>query len=203
MRERLAILLMLAPVLLVILGLFAGSIVFAAGQSLGYLPVIGLHDLTFKYYANIFASPEFGAATLMSLHIAFTSTVLSTVIAVACALALRETRRGRKVVNFLFQVTLSIPHLAVAFAIMLLVTQSGLFARLAYAAGLIGEPADFPPLVFDRYAIGVILVYVWKEVPFIGIIVLAILQGVAASSRRAPPRSARAAGSASGTSCCR
>lgn len=178
MRERLAIFLMLAPVLAVILGLFVGSIFFALGQSLGYLPIIGLNDLTFKYYANIFASKEFLAATAMSFHIAFTSTTLSTIIAIVCALALRESQWGKKTVNFLFQVTLSIPHIAVAFAILLLTTQSGLIARLAYAAGLISEPAQFPPLVFDRYATGVILVYLWKEVPFIGIIVLAILQGV-------------------------
>lgn len=177
-RERLAIFLMLAPVLIVILGLFVGSMFFALGQSLGYLPIIGLHDLTLKHYANILASEEFFAATLMSFHIAFTSTTLSTVIAIVCALALRETKTGKKAISFLFQVSLSIPHLAVAFAILLLTTQSGLLARLAYAAGLIGEPSDFPALVFDRYAIGVILVYLWKEIPFIGIIVLATLQGV-------------------------
>jgi putative spermidine/putrescine transport system permease protein len=169
---------MLAPVLTIILVLFVGSIFFAIGQSLGYLPIVGLDAFTLKYYVNALTSREFASATAMSLHIAFTSTTLATIIAIVCALALRETRWGRKSIGFMFQVTLSIPHIAVALAIMLLVTQSGLLARLAYAAGLISEPAQFPPLVFDRYGIGVILVYVWKEVPFIGIIVLAILQGV-------------------------
>jgi putative spermidine/putrescine transport system permease protein len=32
--------------------------------------------------------------------------------------------------------------------------------------------------VFDPYAIGIILQYVWKEVPFIGLIVLATMQGI-------------------------
>ena len=169
---------MLAPMMLVILGLFMGSIFFALGQSFGYLPMIGLHDFTLKYYVNALTSKEFLAATAMSLHLAFTSTTLATIIAIACALALRETQWGRKSIEFLFQVTLSIPHIAIAFAIMLLLTQSGLIARIAYAAGLITEPAQFPALVFDPYGIGVIVVYVLKEVPFIGIIVLAILRGV-------------------------
>lgn len=169
---------MLAPVLVVILGLFVGSIFFALGQSLGYMPIIGLNELTIKHYVNIFKSEEFFAATLMSFHIAFTSTTLSTIIAIVCALAIRDTRWGKKTITFLFQVSLSIPHIAVAFAILLLTTQSGLLARLAYAAGMITEPAEFPALVFDRYAIGVILVYLWKEIPFIGIVVLANLQGV-------------------------
>lgn len=178
MRERIAIFLMLAPVLAIILGLFVGSIIFALGQSLGYLPIIGLDQPTLKYYINILHNEEFYAATLMSFYIAFTSTTLSTIIAIVCALALRETQWGRKAITFLFQISLAIPHIAIAFAIMLLTTQSGLLARLAFAAGMITEPAQFPALVFDRYAVGIILVYLWKEIPFIGIIVLAILQSV-------------------------
>lgn len=178
MPEGLRVALMLAPVLVVLLGLFVGSIFFALGQSFGYLPMIGLDTFTLKYYVNAVTSKEFAAATLMSFHIAFTSTTLSTIIAIVCALALRATQWGRRSIEFLFQVTLSIPHVAIAFAILLLLTQSGLIARVAHAMGLIQEPAQFPPLVFDKYAIGVILVYIWKEVPFIGIIVLAILRGV-------------------------
>jgi putative spermidine/putrescine transport system permease protein len=44
--------------------------------------------------------------------------------------------------------------------------------------GLITRPSDFPALVFDPYAIGIILQYVWKEVPFIGVIVLANMQSI-------------------------
>ncbi len=64
--------------------------------------------------------------------------------------------------------------------IALIVSQSGLGARLAAALGLIGEPADFPALLYDRYSIGVILTYVWKETPFVALVVLAGLRGVAA-----------------------
>ena len=39
-------------------------------------------------------------------------------------------------------------------------------------------PNDFPVLVFDRWQISTILVYVWKEVPFIGLVVLAVLKGI-------------------------
>jgi putative spermidine/putrescine transport system permease protein len=80
------------------------------------------------------------------------------------------------VVSFLFQLGLTVPHLVGAIGILYLFSQSGSFARLGYAWGLIAKPADFPALVFDPYAIGIILQYVWKEVPFIGVIVLASLQ---------------------------
>jgi putative spermidine/putrescine transport system permease protein len=169
---------MLAPALLIILGLFAGSLFFALSQSLGYMPIIGKYDLTLVHYVNIFRNREFLASTLMTFHIAFTSTVISAVIAVVAALALREAFRGRRMVTFLFQLSLPIPHVVTALAIMLLTTQSGLIARIAYLVGAIADTGDFPALVFDRLGIGIILVYVWKEVPFIGLVVLAILYGI-------------------------
>ena len=175
--ERFKLLLMLGPVLIIILFLFIGSIFFAAGQSLGYLPVIGLYDLNWDSYALILKNDEFWYGTLVSFHIAFTSTLISTILAIVCALVLRETFWGRNAIAFLFQLSLSIPHMIVALAILLLTTQGGFLARLAYATGLITEASQFPELVFDRYSIGIIIVYVLKEVPFMGIIVLAILQG--------------------------
>jgi putative spermidine/putrescine transport system permease protein len=61
---------------------------------------------------------------------------------------------------------------------VLLFTQSGLFARLAYSVGWLERPNEFPVMVFDRWQIATILVYLWKEIPFIGLVILAILQGV-------------------------
>jgi putative spermidine/putrescine transport system permease protein len=176
--ERLTIPLMLAPMLLLILVLFVGSMVFAFSQSLGYMPIIDKYDLTLIHYANVFTSGEFLASAGMSLHIAFTSTLLSTILAIVSALALRELFWGKRFITFLFQLSIPIPHMIAALAILLLTTQSGLVARLAYHAGLITEPAQFPALVFDHFGIGIILVYLVKETPFIGLIVLAILQGL-------------------------
>ncbi len=51
---------------------------------------------------------------------------------------------------------------------------------MAALLGLIGEPKEFPALLYDRYSAGIIITYVWKEVPFIALVVLASLRGVAA-----------------------
>lgn len=176
--ERVKIPLMLAPMLLLILILFVGSMVFALSQSLGYMPIIDKYDLTLAHYAHVIRNPEFLASAAMSFHIAFTSTLLSTILAVVSALALRERFWGKRFIAFLFQVSIPIPHLIAALAILLLTTQSGLLARIVYHVGLITEPDQFPALVFDRFGIGIILVYLLKEIPFIGLIVLAILQGI-------------------------
>ena len=99
-------------------------------------------------------------------------------LAVAAALLLRRTFFGRATVNFLFQLNLTVPHLVGAVGILYLFSQSGTFARLAAEWNLIQRPGEFPALVFDPYAIGIILQYVWKEIPFIGVIVLANMQAL-------------------------
>jgi putative spermidine/putrescine transport system permease protein len=101
--------------------------------------------------------------------------VLSVVIATLCALALRRDFAGRRWVTFIFQLNIPVPHLVGAIAVMFLFAQSGLLARVAYWMGTITEPADFPALIFDPYSVGIILEYLWKSVPFTGIVLLAVL----------------------------
>jgi putative spermidine/putrescine transport system permease protein len=176
--ERWGVWLMLAPALLVILVLFSGGLVMGAAQSLGYMPVIGMNDLTLDYYRAVLTDPVFLISLWVTFRIAFVSTLLATIFAVLTALALRETFRGSRITTFFYQVPIPIPHLVVAFGIVALVSQSGIGARMAAALGLISEPSQFPVLVFDRPSVGIQLVYLWKEIPFIGLVVLAVLKSV-------------------------
>ena len=66
---------------------------------------------------------------------------------------------GKSLINFLFQINLTVPHLIGAIGILYLFSQSGSFARLAFQWGIITRPSEFPELVFDPYAIGIILQY--------------------------------------------
>lgn len=110
-RRAIRLCLMLGPTVLLILALFVGSIFFAVSQSLGYMPIIGKYGLTLKHYLTVFRDEEFWAAAAMSFHVAFTSTCLSTVLAILCALALRETTWGKRTITFLLQVSIPVPHI--------------------------------------------------------------------------------------------
>lgn len=169
---------LLAPALLVIGGLFGAGLFTGLVRSFNYMPVIGLIRPDLEAYRAVLTDPAFGRSLALSLYISVMSTLISTVIAVPAALLLRRSFAGRGVVSFLFQLNLTVPHLVGALGILYLFSQSGSFARLGFAAGLIARPADFPALVFDPYAIGIILQYVWKEVPFISLIVLANIQSI-------------------------
>ena len=178
MSDRLKIAIMLAPALLVIGVLFFGGLLAGLLQSFNYMPVIGLTEPDLNAYAAVFSSRGFYQSVALSVYISLASTVISACIAIAAAVLLRRTFAGRGVISFLFQLNLTVPHIVGAIGILYLFSQSGSFARLAFHAHLIVKPADFPAMVFDPYAIGIILQYVWKEVPFIGMIVLASMQAI-------------------------
>jgi len=169
---------MLAPALIVIGVIFAGGLVLGLSQSLGYMPVIGAERFSLEAYLYLLTRPGFLRSLGLTLFVALTATVLTVALAVLTALTLRKRFRGKKLVALVYQFPLTIPHLVIAVGFLLLISQSGLLARVAYALGWIAESSQFPILVFDDLGVGIILVYLWKGVPFIGLIALAVLQSL-------------------------
>jgi putative spermidine/putrescine transport system permease protein len=170
---------MVAPAALTILVVFGGGLVAGVIQSLGYLPMLGMTEITLRHYVDTLTDPRFYAALGLTFAIAAASTLLAALVAVLAAMVLRKSFWGSRVVTFLYQLPLPVPHLVAAAGLVMLLGQSGLVARTLHSAGLIDQPGDFPPIFFDRSSIGIVLVYVWKEAPFIGLVLLALLKGVA------------------------
>lgn len=175
---KLKLFLMLTPALTVIVLLFGGGLLLALLQSVGYAPAIGRTDFSLEAYRRVFSDLAFGRSLLLTLWIGGVSTAVSTLLALIAALTLRRAFLGKRLATFIFQSNLPIPHLVGAIGILFLFSQSGFLARLGHLAGLIQVPADFPALVFDPYALGIILEYVWKSSVFIGIILLVALQAI-------------------------
>lgn len=182
--ERFRIPLMLAPTLFVIIALFMGGLGYGLLQSLGWQPIIDNYDINLDAYWNVMFSEryanEFWQGLALTLWVSIGSTFFSAVIAILSALLLRETFFGKKLASFLFQLNLPIPHIVIGIGMLFLFSQSGLVSRMGAAADLIERTRDFPILVKDHLGIGIIMAYVWKEVPFIGVIVLAVLQSLGA-----------------------
>lgn len=179
-NDRVMVWAMLAPAMSIILLLFGGAVILAFIQSLNYFPLIGLDDPNLGAYRELVNDTEFWRSLMLTFYIAITSTALSIILGIAAALALRRVFGKTKVLAFFFQLNLPIPHVVGAVAILFLLGQSGLVSRVTAASGLIEQANDFPSLIFDPLAVGIILEYVWKELPFIGTIALAILQSVGA-----------------------
>ena len=179
--ERWRIPLMLAPTMTVIFVLFIG-LTYGALVSLGWQPIIGRTEISLTAYHSILFSDRYASVfwqgLLLTIWVSFASTLLSAVLALATALLLRRTFIGKRIAVFLYQLNLPVPHVVAAIGILFLFSQSGLLSRTGAQLGLLNGPSDFPVVVKDRLGIGIILSFVWKEVPFVGVIVLAVLQSL-------------------------
>jgi putative spermidine/putrescine transport system permease protein len=180
--QRWRIPLMLAPTLFVIIVLFGGGLGYGILQSLGWQPLIGETTLSLDAYINLLTSPQyaepFWTGLLLTLWVSIISTVLSAVLAVGAALLLRRTFVGKRLATFLFQLNLLVPHVVIAIGMLFLLSQSGLVSRFGAQIGLVSTPSEFPILVRDSAGIGIILAYLWKQVPYMGVVVLATLQAL-------------------------
>ncbi|MCP4166955.1 MAG: sugar ABC transporter permease [Chloroflexi bacterium] len=178
LKERMQVPLLLLPAMSVVFVLFMGGLIMGFMQSLGYMPIIGKTDITFDAYINIFTDEDFLRSLLLTAWIGFAATIFSTILAVIFALVLRQNLRGKRITTFIFQLNVAVPHIVGAIGVIFLFSQSGLISRLTQAIGLTSVQSEFPALVHDKYAIGIILEYLWKMTFFTGVILLAVLQSI-------------------------
>ena len=170
---------MLAPVLTVLVVLYLGALVAALAQSLGYAPIYGVADFpTGRYYRELLSRRTFWQSAGFTLYYALAPTLLGTVLSISLALSLRRRFAGRSVFGFLYKLPLVVPYLVGVALTVLLWSNGGLFARALYALGLIESTRDFSRLLYTQSGIGIMLVYLWKQIPFQTLILVSVLAGL-------------------------
>lgn len=162
-------LLLVAPALAVV-GFAAGGLWYAVRGSLADAAGSGWR---LSAYPDLLADPVLRHSLLTSLYLASVSTAGSAVLALAVVGAVSATRATRRAVEAVARASLAVPHLLAAAGLGLLLAGSGLLSRLTRAAGLTAAPAEFPALVADPGQVAVLLTYLWKEAPFIVLMLLA------------------------------
>ena len=168
--------LLVTPALLVVVGLFGGGLVLGLIQSLAPLPTAGADVLTVEHFANVLSDPDFLHSLMLTLYVSATSTAIAAAFSIILALVLVSIAKKYRLLHFIFQIPLTVPHLVIAVAVVFMLSPTGFFSRLAVKFGLIDSSAAFPLLINDRWGVGIILAYVWKEVPFITLMILAVLR---------------------------
>jgi putative spermidine/putrescine transport system permease protein len=105
-----------------------------------------------------------------SVSAALAATALATAGAIGVALAFRGTRTADRLARALATLPLPIPPIVVAAAAILVLSQSGLLARLAAAVGWISIPAEMPALLNVSHGAGLVLALAWKELGFLSLL---------------------------------
>ena len=88
-----------------------------------------------------------------------------------------RTKRFQSILIAITQFNIPIPHVVAATGILLTFSQSGIISRLAYKLGFIDSTSEFPIITNDPFGYGIILSYLWKEIPFLCILILGALRG--------------------------
>jgi putative spermidine/putrescine transport system permease protein len=166
----------LAPALIVVLLLFGGGLLLGLLQGLGYFPGAEEQSFTLRHFSTILGDRDFLKSLGLTLYVSLTSTVIAVVLSIVIALVFLTLSERQRWVHFIFQIPLVVPHLVVAIAVVFLLSPTGWLSRLAQAGGLINGSADFPLFVNDRFGIGIIVTYIWKEVPFITLMIFSVLR---------------------------
>lgn len=150
----------LAPALLVVVALFGGAIAGAVRTSVS--PLAG--GVSLDAWRELLEDPAFSESLLFTARVAFLSTLVSVLLAVVLAGALR--RRGT-LIRALATMPVPVPHLLAAAVAVLWLAPGGLAERI------VGElPVE---LIRDRQGLGIVLVYVYKETPFLMLLLLAAM----------------------------
>jgi putative spermidine/putrescine transport system permease protein len=176
-RRPAAPFLLLAPAFGVVALLFGGGLALGVIQGLGYFPAAGMRDLGLLHFRRVLADPDFLTSLGLTLYIALVSTAAAMAVATAAALALNALAGKNRFVQLVLQIPLTVPHLVIALSVIFMLAPNGLLSRLLLNLNWIDAPAAFPLLVNDRWGVGIMAAYVWKEVPFIALMVLAVLRG--------------------------
>lgn len=166
MRGLLATILVAGPVL-------AG----VAYTMLGALGLVGpgANGFSWRHILVVLADGATWWGLLWTVWIALASTLLATTLAMGTAAVFRAERGVDRFARLVAVVPLAVPHVVAALGALLVLSQSGLLARLAFAANLQTSPSDMPVLTYDRYGIGLILALTWKEFPFLALIAFSVI----------------------------
>ncbi|KPJ88484.1 MAG: ABC transporter permease [Spirochaetes bacterium DG_61] len=176
MRDRAVVYLKLSPLLLPFAVIFSTGIFLAFLQSLGYFLPIPVQGGLFAAYRSLFRSLWFYQDFAFTLYCAFCSALLSVSVGTALAYGIWRLPIGLQKIGVLTKIPLILPHIAVAFIVLMFFSKTGYISSFLFQAGIIESAEEFPPILFGGRGWGIILAYVYKEVPFVVLLVSSVLK---------------------------
>jgi len=177
MREKLVPYGLLLPQIIVTV-IFLAGLITGITQSLGVIPALGLTEPTLKYYREVLSDTGILISIGYSLRIAVISSFMAAVIGVfLCALMVTGKKTGGGYMRAV-QLPIIVPHVVVALFAVNLLSQNGIMARVGYWLGRLQDQQEFPLIIYDSFGWGVILAYLWKEIPFIIYFIISLMANI-------------------------
>jgi len=155
---------------------FLGMILYVAVfQSFGLFNLSGEDNLTMQFWQKLFNKKVFYRSINYSLYVGIISSLISVVLAYPIALWLRKPFYGSILINSMLKAPLLVHGLVAAFLYVNLVAYHGIINQIFIAIGAWEEPIRMQN---DKNAIGVLILQVWKNLPFALLILLGSIQSI-------------------------
>lgn len=177
MKNKLKPYLLLLPVTIILLGVMGVGVINCIAQSLGYFPQIGLTELTFDYYREVLRNTTFLKSLLFTLKTSFISASLSVILGVLLSYVLMKEKFS-KFRRLILNTPIVVPHIVVVLLMFITFSQSGMVSRVLYKLNIIDTSSQFISIVSDQGGIGIIMVYLWKGIPYTTITTYNILRNM-------------------------
>ncbi|MEN1761826.1 MULTISPECIES: ABC transporter permease [Anoxynatronum] len=170
-RERLNIFLLLLPGVGFIAFFFISSLMTTVIRS---FQMDGIDGYTIANYSKVL-QPYFLDSILYSIWIGISSAFGSLLFALPLCFLMRNHFRGKNLLNSLIKIPLFIPALVATFLIVNFLAPHGMLNLILMRLNLIREPLK---LVQDKYGIGIMIIQIWKNIPFQMLIIMAVMESI-------------------------
>jgi putative spermidine/putrescine transport system permease protein len=172
--HRLIVLLLTIPAVGYVVVFLAAVLFMTLLQSVGILAFHNETQVGLGEWAKTFDG-EMLDSLWYSIRIAFASSMIGLGLAYPLALYLRNRFPGKTVITTLLRLPLFLPALVAAFLILNVLSFHGIVNEILLALGLIHEPLR---MTHDEQGVGVLVIQVWKNLPFQILILTAVLANV-------------------------
>ncbi len=156
--------------------LFVGSSIFITlVQSFGLFSITGKSAFTLENWKAILQARESMDSLFFSLKMGFLSSIGTVVVAFPIALFFRKGGTGKSIIGSIIKVPLFIPALVAAFLILNLISYHGMVNTILMRLNLIDEQLR---MLNDKFGWGVVFIQIWKNLPFVLLIIMASLASI-------------------------
>lgn len=153
-----------------------GTVVgMALAQSFGYFNFAGKSEFSLRFWNSVLADPQLWRAFWYSLRIATLSAILAVTLAYPLALWLRKPFLGSATIGALLKAPLLVHGLVAAFLYINFISFQGFLNVALVGLGIVAKPLR---LQNDSLGVGVVILQIWKQMPFALLLLSGAVQAI-------------------------
>lgn len=174
-RKWLQVVLLLTPGLGLIVGLIGIVVYIAVAQSFGYYNLSGESGFSLEFWDRMFDRKAYNRSVRYSLYIGTISAIGAVIVAYPLAIWLRKPFAGSLTISAVLKAPLLIHGLVAAFLFINVIAYHGILNQFMQWLGIWDGPRR---LQNDRNAIGVLILQIWKNMPFALLLLTGAVQAI-------------------------